>query len=226
MLDIIKLFIEKLTEYFWQAIFLTGVTLWFLAKYKPTIFNFQLFEDKVGIAQAALVFIIVLSLCYILISFIHRVIISIFNKLYEIKKNQSIIAEQNNQTMQFIENLFNNMRPNPISNEYQNVNLLKIFILTLYNKKITKFKCHEIFNIYENEANEQQLHAEKGQIFFPIMSKQKCIEFQNRLNDIGLLYFDGTYYYTNSKLFEKLDELKNRCMLEPDYLNQSSHMAF
>ena len=135
MLDIIKLFIEKLTEYFWQAIFLTWVTLCFLAIYKPTIFYFQLFEDKVGIAQAILVFIIVLSLYYILINFIYSVKISISNKLYEIKKNQLRIAEQNNQTMQFIEDLFNNMRPNPITNEHQNVNLLKIFLLTLYNKK-------------------------------------------------------------------------------------------
>lgn len=226
MLDIIKLFIEKLTEYFWQAIFFTGLTLWFFAKYKPVIFNFHLFEDKAGIAQAVLIFIIVLSLCYLLINLINNFIIFIKNKLYEIEKNQLRIVEKNKQTMQFIEDVFNNMRPNPITNEHQNVNLLKTFLLTLYNKKITKFQSNEIFNIYENEANEKQLHAEKGQIFFPIMSKQKCIEFQNLLNDIGLLYFDGIYYHINSTLFKKLDELKNRGMLEPDYLNQSSYMAF
>ena len=226
MLDIVKLFIEKLTEYFWQAIFLTGVTLFLLAKCYPMIFNFQLFENKAGIAQAILIFIVILSLYYILINSINNVKIFISNKFYEIKKNKSMISKQNMQILEFIENLFNNQKPNPISNEYQNVNLLKIFLLTLYNKKITKFQSNEIFNIFENEANEQQLHAEEDQYFFPILPKQKCIEFQNLLNDIGLLYFDGIYYHINTTLFKKLDELKNRGMLEPYYLNKSSYMAF
>lgn len=226
MLDIVKLFIERLTEYFWQAIFLTGITLFILTKCFPMIFNFQLFENKAGIAQATLVFIVALSLWYILVNLINNVKISISNKFYEIKKNKAMISKQNMQIMEFIENLFNNQRPNPISDEHQNVNLLKIFILTLYNKKITKFQSYEIFNIYENEANEKQLHAEKGQFYFPILSKQKCIEFQNFLNELGLFYFDGIYYHINNKLFIKLDELKNRGMLEPDYLNQSNYGAF
>lgn len=214
MLDFVKLFIDKLTEYFWQAIFLTGVILWFLARYKPMIFNFQLFENKGGIAQAILVFIVVLSSCYILMNFMHNVKIFISNKFYEVKKHQSMIAEQNKQIIQFIEDLFNNMRPNPIPDEHQNVNFLKIFLLTLYKEKITKFQCYEIFNIFEKDAKEKQLNAKKGEIFFPILSKYKCIEFQNILNDLGILYFDGIYYHINSKLFEKLDELKNRGIIE------------
>lgn len=220
MSDIIKIFFDKLTKFFWQSIFCTSITLWLFAKYKPEIFNYQLFENKSGIAQALLTFIIILSAYYLFISILEKFYISISDFIYDIIKNSEQKAIQEQQLLSFIEALYNKQLQNPLGYNYHKEGMFSNFLLFLYNNQIRKFKSDEIYNLCQNIADEKQKHAENNVLYAPVLSQQQCIECQNFFNSLGFLTFDGTYYHVKNMLFEKLNELKSRGMLEQEYLRQ------
>lgn len=214
MVDILKFFLEKLTKHFWQAIFLTALTLFILAKSKTNTFNFGLFETWSGAAQALIVFLLLLSAFYLLLSLCDFVVRLIQSLWYELVKKENAKNEMYAAMAQFIENLFNaqSIRTPPVIIG-ANVEHLKCYLVKLYKSNIGKFKANEIADIFERDADEKQKNETKeGVFYYPMVSRNACIAIQDFLYKNNFLFFDGEFYITNDIIFKKLKELENRGM--------------
>lgn len=208
-----KLFIEKVTQYFWLSLFLSILTLLGVAHINSNFFSYKLFETHAGIAQAIIRFILVFSFYQVLLSILVFIKNTISNVIYENEKYEQEQLEIKRNKLRFIEELFAVERRLAYYHDLE-CNKLRAYLICIYKNNIKQFAAMDIYKIFKEEADKlQSEETREGYFHFSILLDKDCIMIQNLLTNLGFLFFNGEIYIVNDLLFAKLKELDNRGIL-------------
>lgn len=208
-----KLFIEKVTQYFWLSLFLSILTLLGVAHINSNFFSYKLFETNVEIAQAIIRFLLAFSFYQILLPFLVFIKNAIGNIIYENEKYEQEQLEIKRNKSCFIEELFSVER-SPIYYNNIECHKLRTYLIYLYKGNLKQFAAMDIYKLFEKEADEKQRQrTSENYYYIPVLSEKDCIIVQNLLTKFGLLFFNGKIYTVDDLLFAKLKELDNRGIL-------------